>query len=67
MSRIPSPVAKPTGGNPMAHVAARSTLFITALLILSYGRCAPALAENDTPSKPQISIETKYVQIFAHH
>jgi hypothetical protein len=63
LSRIPSPGAKPTGGNPMAHVAARGTLFIAALLILSYGPCAPALAENNTPSKPRISIETKYVEI----
>ena len=63
MSRILSPGAKPTGGNPMAHVAARGTLFIAALLILSYGPCAPVLAENNTPSKPQISIETKYVEI----
>ena len=47
----------------MAHVAARKTLFIAALLILSYGPCAPVLAENNTPSKPPISIETKYVEI----
>src|SRR6516225_12158286 len=47
----------------MAHVAARRTLFIAALLILSYGPCASALAENNTPSKPRISIETKYVEI----
>src|SRR5262249_60989556 len=59
----PSPGTNPTGGNPMAHVAARRTLLIAALLIVSYGPYAPALAENDTPSKPQISVETKYVEI----
>jgi len=63
LSRIPSPGTNPTGGNPMAHVAASGTLLIAALLIVSYGPYAPAIAENNTPTKPQISIETKYVEI----
>jgi hypothetical protein len=61
---IPSPGIKPTGGNPMAHFgAARTILFIAALLSASYGPSAQALASNSEPNKPQIAIETKYVKI----
>jgi hypothetical protein len=64
LSRIAAPRAKPNGGNRMAHFdAAGRIIFVAALLSAACGPCAQTLAANDTPNKPQISIETKYVEI----
>jgi hypothetical protein len=56
--------AKP--GHSMIYSSLNKTAFVSvALLAACYDSCASSSTANDVLNEPQISIETKYVNIFS--